>query len=223
MANTITLEGKVRTDKPSKTRQEGFIPGVLYGHGFEAVSIAVPYQPFIKVFRNAGQSSVITLDLGDGQSHSVIVRDIQQHPTKNTVTHVDLYQVRMDEEIEARVPLTFEGVASAVKDLGGVLVKNIDELLINALPANLPHDIVVDISVLDNFEKVIHVKDIALPKGVEALHEDDEVVALVQAPRSEQELDSLSTEIKEDVESVEGVKKPEAPAEGEEAEKSEKK
>ena len=215
MAKRYTLQASTRTDTASKARQSGNIPGVLYGHGMDPITVEVIAKDFDRVYRETGMTSLVTLSVKEGKDHPVIIREIQQHPIKGHVVHADFYQVRMDEEITANVPLTFEGIAPAVKDLGGVLVRSMDEIEIEALPQDLPHDIVVDISSLDTFDKVIRIEDLKLPEGVKPLQEPEEVVALVQAPRTEQELEALTEEVKEDVESVEGVKK-EEPAEGEE-------
>jgi len=218
MANKLTLQAKVRTRAPKVVRREKAIPGVLYGHGIDAQSIEFDEVAFLRVYRAAGETSLVQLDLGDGEEHNVIVRDLQRHPVRDNVLHVDLYQVRLDEKISAHVPLDFTGVAPAVKDLGGVFVHPISELEVEAFPQNIPHNIQVDISSLDSFDKVIHVSDITAPEGVEVLHEADEVVALVQAPKSQEEIDAeLAAEVTEDVEGVEGVAdKPEEPAEGSE-------
>lgn len=218
MAKTHALEVTTRDASAKKSLRAGQVPAVLYGHGIKAQSVAVNGRQFTKVLKAAGFSSLVSLKFADGKDHTVIVRDIQTHPLKGTITHADFYQVRMDEAIEAKVPLRFTGEAHAVKDLGGVLVRNTDEVEISALPADLPHDIEVDISVLRDFDAVIRVGDLKLPKGVTLLQSPDSVIALVQEPRSEQELEQLSEAVTEDVEAVEGVKPEEpAPAEGEAA------
>lgn len=218
MATAIKLAAAVRDGAAKATRRDGAVPAVLYGHGIEAKSIQVDSRAFAKVFSQSGETSLIVLDMGDGGEHNVLVRDIQRHPIKNNVIHVDFYQVRMDEKITADVPLVFVGTSAAVKDLGGVFVHPMDEVELEALPKDLPHNIEVDVSILDSFEKVIHISDLKLPEAVVLHHEADEVVALVQEPKTQEELDAeLSAEIKEDVEAVEGVKeepKEEAAAEG---------
>lgn len=206
MATPVKLAAQTREGKAKTARHAGAVPAVLYGHGLEAKSIQVDAKIFAKVYDQAGETSLIKLDTGDGAEHNVLVRDVQRHPLKDTIIHIDFYQVRMDEKIEADVPLTFVGEAPAIKNLGGILVHPLDEVRLEALPQDLPHDIEVDISGLDSFEKVIHISDLNLPKGVELDHEPDEVVALIQEPKSQEELDAeLAEEIKEDVEGVEGV------------------
>lgn len=205
MTEPTKISGAVRLAAAARVRRDKMVPAVLYGHGLPSETIQVETQQFEKVFRRAGATSLITLILKK-QEHPVIIRDVQYHPLRGTIQHVDFYQVRLDEVIKAEVPLVLVGEAVAVKDLGGVLVRNVDELSIEALPKDLPHNIAVNISSLDAFEKVIRVKDLNIPKGVKVLADAETVVTLVQAPRSEEEIEALKTEVKEDVQSVEGMK-----------------
>ncbi|MBI1833444.1 MAG: 50S ribosomal protein L25 [Candidatus Andersenbacteria bacterium] len=217
MGKQIKLKGTVREKTATAVRRDGLVPAVLYGHKVTSQSIQIDARQFAKVYEQTGYTSLITLELGDGQEHMVILRDIQRHPLRNDVVHADFYQVRMDEKIKANVPLVVTGESSAIKDLGGVLVRPMDEVEVEALPQDLPQNISVDISVLDTFEKIFHVKDLVVPTGVTILAEADEVIALVQEPKTQEELDAeLAAEVKEDVEAVEGVK--DKPEEGEVAE-----
>ncbi|HSX24920.1 MAG TPA: 50S ribosomal protein L25 [Candidatus Andersenbacteria bacterium] len=215
MAEVFTIAAQTRDSHLGELRRAGNIPAVLYGHGIEPQSVLVEAREFMKLLPKAGYTTIINLKLDDKKEHPVFIRDVQFHPVKSTVLHIDFYQVRMDEKVTAKVPLKFIGDAPAVKDLAGTLVRSMDELEVEALPIDLPHELEVDISTLKDFDTVLHVSNISLPKGVVALQEADEVIALVQPPRSEAELESLSEEVKEDVEAVEGVKK-EEPVEGEE-------
>ncbi len=216
MAEKLHLMGQTREKHAGVTRQEGDIPAVLYGRGITSKSLKVKRKEFEKLFRQAGMTSLVSLRLDDKDDHNVLIREVQIHPLKSTVVHIDFYQVRMDEPIRAKVPLRYEGESAAVRDAGGILVRNMDEVELEALPKDLPRDIVVDVSVLDAFAKAIHISDLILPAGVEVFHEPGDVIALVQAPRSQEELDEeLAEEVKEDVEAVEGVKPEEVPAEGE--------
>ncbi len=207
MSKKIELKGEPRKETASQSRRAGFIPGVLYGHGVDTQSVQVDAKLFGKVFSQVGYTSLLNLAIG-ATTHDVLVRDVQFHPLKSTVTHIDFYQVRLDQKVKADVPLTFVGEAPAVKDLSGVLLKNRDTVEVEAFPQDLPHDIKVDISGLTNFEATLHVSNLQLPPGVEVLHEANEVIALVQAPRSEQEIEALAEEVKENVEAVETVEKP---------------
>lgn len=210
------IAAAAREHSAAQVRRTGSIPAVLYGHSVPARPLQVETKQFMHVFTRVGTTSLVTLAV-DGKDHPVLIREVQYHPLTDSVQHIDFYQVRLDEAISAKVPLHLVGESSAVKDLGGVLVRNLDTLEIEALPQDLPHAIEVNISSLTTFEKSIRVKDIAVPAGVKVLADPDTVAVLVQAPRSEEELESLKEEVKEDVTAVEGVVKPEAPAEGEAA------
>lgn len=217
MADISHLKATPRTGTVNHIRHRGGIPGVVYGHGIQNEQIQVESRAFEKVLSQTGLTTLLKLSVED-RDHNVIIREVQYHPVSGLPLHIDFYQVRMDEKVRAEVPLHLVGEAPAVKDLGGVMVRNIDELDIEALPADLPHDIAVDITQLKTFDDVIHVSDLKLPKGVTAFNDPADVVALVQPPRTEEELASLAEEVSEDVEAVEGIKKEEpAPdAEGEE-------
>lgn len=205
MPQPTKLVAQPREASATAVRRSQGVPAVLYGHGLTPQSVQVDAKQVQKVLSQAGTTSLVTLNLAS-QDHPVIIREVQYHPLKGTLLHVDFYQVRLDEVIQAKVPLTFTGESAAVKDLSGVLVRNLDELSIEALPKDLPHDLPVDISVLDTFEKTIRVTDLQLPAGVKVLEDMEKVVALVQAPRTEEELEALTEEVKEDVAAVEGMK-----------------
>lgn len=206
MTRRFQLKAGLRQGKPQALRHQDIIPAVLYGHGLKNQALQVDGKTFVKIFKAAGHTSLIDLSFASTQ-HPVLIREVQHHPLKGSLLHVDFYQVRLDEKINAQVPLAFIGESSAVKDRGGVLIRNLDEVELEALPQDLPHDIKVDISLLDVFDQPFRVSDLALPPGVTLLHKLDEVVALVQPPRTEEELEAeLTEEVTEDVTSVEGVK-----------------
>ena len=162
----------------NKIREMGQVPVVVYGAKQEALSLAVDAKEFLRVLNEAGESTIVNLDM-EGVGHDVLIHEVQYHPIKGQPIHVDFYVVQKDKKIEVDVPLVFEGVAPAIKELGGNLVKVMHELLIEALPKDLPHDIVVDVSTLTNLDSQILVKDIKLPAGVVALAEPEEVVASI--------------------------------------------
>ena len=124
--------------------------------------------------------------------------------------HVDFFQVNMKEEVETTIPVEFVGESEAVKALGGILVKNIDEIPVKCLPADLPEKFVVDIAKLATFEDQYTVKDLKTSDKVEIMLEDETVIAMVSEPRSEEELAGLDQKVEEDVSKVAGVAK-EAP------------
>ncbi len=216
MSDTITLSADVReTGKKLQTlRKEGLVPAVLYGHGVEPQSIMLDHLRFARAFREAGENTLIALSIGGGKSVNVLIKDTQKHPTTNRYTHADFFQVRMDEVIETAVPITFVGESPAVRELGGILIRAIDEIDVSALPADLPHTIEADLSKLATFDDVIKVSDLPVSSKVEILHDMDSVVALVEPPRTEAELAALDEKVEVDVTKVEGAEKPAEKAEG---------
>lgn len=176
----ITIQGTVRskTDRLDVVRANGMTPAVVYGAGTPSTSLSVPAQQFIKVFKEAGESEIVTLEL-EGKKLNVLIHEVQWHPVKDMVMHADFYVVDMNKEIEVVVPIEFTGVSEAVK-LGGVLVKVMHELEIKSMPNNLPHEIMVDISALVNLHDQIHVKDLVMPKGVEVLNDADDVICIAE-------------------------------------------
>jgi large subunit ribosomal protein L25 len=175
-----------RVEDAGAVRAAGNIPGVFYGPKVASTPISVNGPEFIKVWREAGESSVITLS-GVGEEHDALIHDISKDPVTDVVTHVDFYVIEKGKKVQVAVPLEFVGESSAVKTLGGSLIKVIHELEIEAMPKDLPHAIEVDISSLVDFEAQIKVSDIKLPSGVTATVDAEEVVALVSAPKEETE------------------------------------
>ena len=206
--------------KAKLLRNKGYVPAVLYGYGIKSAPVAVETIPFEKVWKEAGETSLVSLQLEDGSRRTVLIHDVSRDILRGNPLHADFYAVRMDRVLEADIPLVFTGEADAVKTLNGVLVKVIHELPIQALPKDLPHEISVDISALRTFEDQIFVRDIPLPEGVELRVEPDQVVALVEAPRTEEELAALEQPAEVSLENIElaGEKEKEAATEGEAAE-----
>lgn len=164
-------------------RREGFLPSVVYGHNFESLSIQVKYTDFEKVFKKAGESTLISLKIGD-KEEPVVIKDIQKDPISDQIIHADFYKVNLKEKVKAKVPVVFIGESEAVKG-GGVLVKTANEFEVEALPQDLPHELSVDISALADFGDELKVKDIKISDKV-ILHANlEDVVALVQKPREE--------------------------------------
>ncbi len=161
-------------------REAGLIPAVVYGPKQEAVSIKVNYQEFEKALKEAGESTVVILDV-DGTEHETLIHDVDFHPVRGTYMHADFYAVEKGKKVQVHVPLAFEGVSPAEKNLGATLVKVMHEVEVEAMPKDLPHEIAVDISSLVDLESQIHASDLKMPAGVELVTGAEEVVAIVQA------------------------------------------
>ncbi len=186
-----------------KMRNEGFVPAVFYGPKQSSTSIFVKENEFIKAYSEAGESTVVVLNDGS-EDHETLIHDIQFSAISGRPEHVDFYVIEKGKKVTVHVPVTFEGVSPAEKTLGGVVVKVMHEIEIEAMPKDLPHELVVDISSLVDFDSQIHASDIKLPSGVELISEPEEVVALVQAA-SEENFDEAPVAV--DMASVEVEKK----------------
>ncbi len=210
MSDTITLKASLREAGVAlqTLRRSGAVPASLYGHGITARSLSLDGLEFTRAFRAAGENTIIALSIDGGKPVNVLVKEAQMHPLTNRYTHADLFQVRMDEEISAAVPLEFVGEAPAVREHGGVFVRALDEVEVTALPATLPHTLVIDLSALATFDDVIKVGDIVVPAGVKIEGDPETVVALVEAPRTEAEIAGLDEKVEADVTKVEKSGKP---------------
>jgi large subunit ribosomal protein L25 len=174
----ITLEATQRNGSPAAIRAQEMIPAEYYGAGKDAVSIAVPEKAFIKVLKEAGETTAVILTIG-AEKISTIIHDMQRDPVTGTIVHVDFLIIDMKKELEVAVPVEFTGVAEAEKLGLGTVVKVVHEVHVSALPADLPHVFEIDITLLATLEDQIHVSDIKLPKGVTMITEGEEVVALI--------------------------------------------
>jgi len=197
------IEAKLREGKPNKARREGFVPAIIYGSNFENKKIALDKINFLRIFKEAGTSNLIDVAIDGEKELSTLVHEIQYDPIKNDILHVDFFKVNMKEKIHAEIPLEFIGDSPAVLNLEGSLITSKDSIEVECLPGDLVSEIQIDVSGLDDFEKNIKVTDIKVPTGLEIIDDPDEVVAYVQEPRSEEELEALETEVVEDVEAVE--------------------
>ncbi len=205
---TLSVKTREKSEKNLFTmRKQGLIPAVLYGHKTKTEMFWVNYIAFTKLYAKAGESSIIELDIEKGKKLNVLIHDVQLDPLSSRFSHIDFFQVRMDEKLEAHIPLEFIGEAPAVREMGGMLLKPIEEIFITCLPKDLPHMLSVDLSSLKTFEDHIQVKDMIIPSGVTVLTEMDTTVALVEAPRTEAELEALNAKVEADVTKVEGVVK----------------
>ncbi len=188
--DTYALEATKRdiTGKQvSQLRAVGQLPAVLYGFGTDIQALTLDARSFAKVYRDAGSNGLVDLSLGD-QTVQVLIHDVQIHPVTDALLHADLYAVNMREAVETEVPLSFVGTAPAVRELAGNFVANRHEVTVKALPAEIPQEIEVDISVLTTFEDGLRAKDLTIPAGVELLTDPEEMIAFVEEPMSEEEL-----------------------------------
>ncbi len=210
---TYTLAAQPRTLIGRKTRilrAEGGVPAVAYGPALaQPKNLTVDRNAFVRLYKDAGESSIVELGVEGEQTLHVLIQDIQVDPLRGEVTHVDFRAVDMNKPVEANVKLVTTGESLAVK-AGGTLVNALESLTVRALPAKLPHELTIDLSKLATFDDSILVKDIAVPEGVEVLEDAEDTVMLVEAPRSEEEMAELDKAVDADVSKVEVVEKKKA-------------
>ena len=200
--------------KIKSLRAEGSLPAVFYGAGEKSTSVSISKSEFKKIWRQAGESSAVKVDLGDKQV-DVLIHEVQVDPVSSDPIHVDFLVIDMKKKIKVNVALEYEGVSEAVKSGIGNLVKVLHEIEIEALPADLPHNLVVDISKLVTLDDNITVADIKLPAGVVAITPGDDVVASVVAQVEEKEEEAAPVDLSAIEVSEKKGKKEEEGAEGE--------
>lgn len=201
-----TVREKISSKKLVRARKEGKIPAVVYGNKVAPQMVWVDFLTFAKVHAVAGESSIISLSLPKGKK-SVIVQELEHDAMSNRVSHIDFFEVSMDQELEARIPLEFINESPAVREMGGILVKTLEEVEVTCLPKDLPHAITIDLSMLKDFSTHVQVKDLVLPKGVTVLTDELTTIVLVEAPRTEAQMAALDEKVEADVTKVEGVVK----------------
>ena len=210
LANTqkIELNAQVRTVMGSKVKQireSGFIPAILYGKGQEPIALQVPNKDFNKAFKSAGESTLVYLSV-DSQTYPTIIHDIARHPASDDIIHADFYKVNLAQKIKTMIPVAFTGESQAVKD-GGILIRNVNEVEVEALPQDLPHEINFDISTLVAFGDQILLKNAQVGDKVVVLGNPEEIIAAVQAPISEEALAASLETTGETVDDVKTVEK----------------
>ena len=190
----IKAEKRNSEVKLDEMRKTGSIPAVFYGVGQETTSITIPTVEFKKIWRDAGESSAIKVNV-DGKDIDVLIHEVQVDPVTDEPIHVDFLAIDMKKKIRVGVPVEFEGVSGAVKSGLGNLVKVLHEIEIEALPGDLPHNVVADISKLEGLDSSVLVSDIKLGAGVVAITDANDVVASIVAQVEEKEEDNTPIDL----------------------------
>lgn len=193
----LTLEAQIRDiykKKLKSSRGEGLLPAVMYGPKDKAQSIFIGERDFYRVWKEAGESTVIGVKLG-GEEKEVLIHEVDMDPVKDVPRHADFYILEKGKEITVSIPLEFVGEAPAVKNLGGTVVKVMHELEIKVLPKDLPHSIEVDVTSLENLESQIAIHDLRLPEGVKPTANADDVVAAIATQQEEDETEAEPADI----------------------------
>src|SRR5438067_12405058 len=215
----IAAEPRSTTGKRNRQlRRSGQLPGVVYGKDTDSLAIQVEAKAFDTLYRAAGRTSLVKLHV-DGAAKSAIIREVQRHPLSRKPLHVDFLVVDLAQEMEVDVPLVFSGEPPAVELTGGTLMTPLGHLRVRALPAEMPHEITVDVSSLADLEATLHVRDLVIPENVHVQTDGDELIARVLPPRIEEEPEVEEVaEGEERAEGEEGAERPEGAAQADEGE-----
>ena len=180
----LQLEPRAITGKHVRTlRRAGIVPGNLYGRGIASTAVQTPLVELRRVFRAVDRNAVVPAQIqGEAETRPIVLRDVKRHPVTREVLHVDLYQVDLTRLIHSSVAIVLTGEAPAVA-LGGVLVQNLDHITLEALPMEMPSEILVDVSGLAEFGAAITVSDLVLPAGARVLVDETAQIVSVLAPR----------------------------------------
>jgi large subunit ribosomal protein L25 len=208
MSTTITLPAKVRTmlgHQAKKLIRTGLLPAVVYSKKTGSQAIEIDYKTAYKTIKTAGTTHVVNIEITDEKGKTKIqpslVQDIDIHPVKGVLRHVDFLAVNLKEKITASVPLVYVGEAIGIKEEGGVLVINIDEVEVEALPNNLPEEIQIDVTNLAHIHDSIKIADLPLNENYKIITESDLPLVILSGQTVETETETtVVTEV------VKGVK-----------------
>ncbi len=197
MGEKIVLKVQTRNEEGKKAKQlrrQGFLPAVVYGPNTKNKNLKVKAQDFLKVLDQAGENTLIDLIIDEAEPVKALVYGVQYDGVRDKIIHIDFYQVDMDKPLTTEIPLHFIGQSPAVQNLGGILIKNMDEIEIECLPKDLVNFIEVDLSALAEFGDTIRIKDIKFPDGIKPIAEAEEMVATVVRPAVEEKREETTEE-----------------------------
>lgn len=185
MSNVYSLNPRsILGKKVSRLRNEGILPANLYGRGIDSASLQLQYVDGRDLLNLHGRNNLIEVQIsGETEVRPVVVRDVSIDPVTRKILHIDFFQVDLQRTIQADVPLNFVGISQGVSMYGGVLVQAIDRITIEALPADMPEAIDVDITVLEELDSQLFLRDLTISNLVTVLTSEDTLVSAVQRPR----------------------------------------
>lgn len=179
-ATQRTLQGK----KLKKLRKDGLLPANIFGKDFKSTSISVSYKEFVAIYKTAGETGIVYLSL-DNKEIPTLIKSLQKHPISDLLLHADFRKIDLKQVITAEVPIKIDGVSEAVAQKAGILLTQLNKLLVEALPQDIPHEIVIDIAVLKDIGQEIKVSDIASSEKYKIKTDGSKVVLSVVAHKEE--------------------------------------
>ncbi len=192
-ANHRQVVGK----KVKVLRREGILPAVVYGHNVDSIPISLNMREASRILERISPSALVVVDV-DGEQHYTLVRDKQRNPIRGSILHVDFQAVSLDETVRADLNIKIVGEAPAVETYLGIVVPSLEQLSIECLPKDLPDNIEVDISGLNEIGDSLLVRDLVAPNGVEILSDPEDVVVVVIAQAAEEEVEEEEVEVVEE-------------------------
>jgi len=193
---TASLSAMARSTKGKgaarSLRRDGRLPAIIYGHAREPLSLSVPAREFERLLEKfAAENTVIELSI-DGSMSRTLIREIQRHPVKRNVLHVDFQELVAGERMVVRIPIVLTGTAEGVRNSGGILSQIMQELECRVDPLNMPGKIEVDVTDV-SIGHSIHVSEITIPEGVEVMDDPESTICIVAAPKVEEEAPAAET------------------------------
>jgi large subunit ribosomal protein L25 len=197
MANpSLKVEERVILGKKvARLRRQGVTPANIYGHGLDSKAVQVSTPELVRLLKETSRNAIIDLSVGgEPSSRPVMIRSVQRDPVTHEILHVDFYQVSLREKMRAEVPVHLVGESPAVKDLGGILLQEVETLTVRALPTDIPAAIEIDVSGLTELEQSLHVGQLPRSERYEILADPEVVVVKVAAPRLAAEAEEAPVE-----------------------------
>jgi large subunit ribosomal protein L25 len=201
-----------------RLRSTGVVPGVLFGKKIGSIPVQLDAKELEQLYHQAGHTSVVKVSVDGGEPTSAIIKSVQRNPLSRRALHVDLFALDLTHEMQADIPLVFTGISPAVEMEGAILLTALDHLKVSALPADLPHEISVDLAALIDMDATIHVRDLTVEGPVTVVNDPDELVAKVTPPREEEVIEVVAEEGEEGLAEGEAAEGEGAEGEGAEGE-----
>ncbi len=191
----IAVDARTASGKQTKRlRADGIVPGVVFGKKAGSVPVQLEAKAFEALYRDAGRTTIFKISVDGGRPTSVVIKSVQRNPLTGRAVHVDFFAPDLTHEMQADVPINFEGIAPGVESSGGSLFTSLDHIKVKALPSDMPHEFIVDVTPLVDLDAAILVRDLVVSGNFTILNEADELVAKVMPPRVEVEPETVAAE-----------------------------
>lgn len=174
--------------KVKTLREKGLVPAELYGHGIKNLHLTLSAKEFLKVFKEAGESTIVNLTTEDKKTLPVMIHEVKTDSLSGEILNIDFYQIKLTEKIRVYIPIEFIGEAPAVKTFGGILIKTLKEIEVEALPRDLPHRLQADLASLNEIGKNIALKDLKIGDNVKLFVNPETIIATVVEAKAEEEV-----------------------------------